>query len=86
MELIDFLEPVSLEKPDDHIINNPNLFGKNITIHTPNFPVRDLEGYKLAILGVPEDRNSMNKGASLAPDKIRPYLYQLFRMFVRLCR
>ncbi len=34
--------------------------------------------YKVAILGVPEDRNSSNKGACTAPDKIREKLYSLY--------
>lgn len=34
--------------------------------------------YKVAILGVPEDRNSSNSGAGAAPDKIREKLYSLY--------
>lgn len=80
MELIDFLDPVGLEKPDEHLIWSPNILGKNITIHTPDFSLDDLQGYDLAILAVPEDRNSYNKGASLAPEKIRTQLYQLYKI------
>jgi formiminoglutamase len=80
MDLIDFLEPVGLEKPDEHLIWSPNIIGKNIAIYTPDFKLNDLDGYDLAILGVPEDRNTYNKGASLAPEKIRSQLYQLYKV------
>ncbi|MBN1598033.1 MAG: formimidoylglutamase [Bacteroidales bacterium] len=79
MNLTDYLDPVSLEKPDEYFISRPNLFGKEINIHTPDFEIGDLNQYSMAILGVPEDRNSFNKGSSLAPEKIRGQLYQLNR-------
>jgi formiminoglutamase len=77
MELTDFLDPVSLEKPEEHFISGDHIFGKNIDIHTPGYQFKDLNQYDLIIIGVPEDRNSFNKGCSLAPDKIRSRLYQL---------
>lgn len=77
MNLIDYLDPVSLEKPPEHLISGNNIFGKNIDIHTPDFQSWDINQYNLIILGVPEDRNSFNKGSSLAPEKIRAQLYQL---------
>jgi arginase family enzyme len=79
MNLIDYLDPVSLEKPPEHLISGSNIFGKNIDIHTPDFQTWDINKYDLVILGVPEDRNSLNKGSSLAPEKIRAQLYQLNR-------
>jgi formiminoglutamase len=79
MNLNDYFDPVSLEKPTHNIIDNPNAFCRNIAIHTPNFPIHDLEEYKVAILGIPEDRNSINLGSAQAPDKIRNKLYQLIR-------
>src|SRR5664279_1413149 len=79
MNLNDYFDPVSLEKPTHNILDNPNAFCRNIAIHTPSFPIHDLEQYKLAIIGVPEQRNSINQGSDLAPDKIRNQLYQLIR-------
>jgi hypothetical protein len=75
MNLLDFVEPVSLEKPDEHLIASPNLIGKTITIHTPDNVPANFQDFQIAILGVPEDRNSFNRGASLAPEKIRAQLY-----------
>jgi len=42
-------------------------------------PAKELKDFDIAILGVPEDRRSLeNKGAGNAPDKVRYYLYRLF--------
>jgi formiminoglutamase len=79
MNLLDFVEPVSLEKPEEHLISNPNILGKNISIHTPDFNLDEFDKYDVILLGVPEDRNSLNKGASLAPDLIRTRLLQFFK-------
>jgi len=38
---------------------------------------KNIDKYKLAIIGVPEERNSTNKGTALAPDVIREKLYFL---------
>ena len=38
---------------------------------------KDLSSYDIAILGIGEERNTINKGTSLAPDKIRGQLYML---------
>lgn len=80
MDLFEFLDPVSLEKPEEYLISSPNIFSKHITLHTPDFKPNDLSNYQVALLGVPEDRNSINRGASLAPDKIRTQLYQLYKI------
>lgn len=80
MQAFDFLEPVSLEKPEEHLISSPNIFGKNITINTADFELKELDKYDVIILGIPEDRNSFNKGASLAPDKIRAELFKFIKI------
>ncbi|MBN1951249.1 MAG: formimidoylglutamase [Bacteroidales bacterium] len=79
MDLYEFLDPVSLDKPEEYLISSPNILGKNITTHTPDFKPADLAGYQVAFLGIPEDRNSYNRGTSLAPEKIRSQLYQLYK-------
>jgi len=80
MNLLDFIEPVSLEKPEEYLISNPNILGKNIAIHTPDYDLNDIGSQNVVILGVPEDRNSINRGASLAPDQIRSGLLPLFNI------
>ena len=77
MNLIDFLTPVELEKPLVYQQPDDSSMSRTITVHTPDHPVKDLDGFDLAIVGIPEDRSSYNTGSSRAPDKIREYLYQL---------
>jgi arginase family enzyme len=80
MDLLDLLDPVSLDKPEIPLISGANTFVQNIAVHTPDFKLGDLSAFDIAIVGIPEDRNSQNKGASLAPDKIRAQLYQLIKI------
>jgi arginase family enzyme len=80
MDLYEFLDPVSLEKPEEFLLSSPNIFGRNITTHTPDFKPDDFSNYQVALLGVPEDRNSHNRGTSLAPGKIRAKLHQLYKI------
>ncbi len=80
MNLNDYFDPVALDKPKDYFITSDSIFGKNIKINTPSSPIGEISDYQIALLGVTEDRNSNNQGTSLAPDKIRNKLYQLYRV------
>jgi arginase family enzyme len=84
MNLNDYFEPVALEKPDESFRLSGALFGRNLYINTPNTPIDEISNYQLAILGVPEDRGSWNTGSSLAPDRIRSKLYELYRVNEKL--
>jgi formiminoglutamase len=84
MDLNDYFDPVSLEKPDDSFRFSDAMFGRNIKIHTSNVLIDEISNYHLAILGVPEDRNSGNNGSGKAPDRIRSKLYELFRVNEKL--
>ncbi len=77
MEWNDYLDPVSLDKPDENLISSENIIAKKISVHTQNYEFENLASYDVAILGLPEDRNSINKGAAEAPDEIRGHLYRL---------
>ena len=77
MSINEYLEPVSLEKPEGDLPASQNLFCRHIAIHTADNPIGDLGKYKVAILGVPESRASAVDGIHLAPDVIRDKLYQL---------
>lgn len=79
MDLNDYFDPVSLVRSDQNILLPKKEFGRNIYVHTENNRIGDLEGYKIALLGVPEERNSSNTGCGSAPDNIRQYLYKLYR-------
>jgi len=80
MDLNYYFEPVSLEKPDEYSRFGDAIFGRNIRINTASTPIDEISNYQLAILGVAEDRNSLNTGSAGAPDLIRRKLYELFRV------
>lgn len=80
VNLNDYFNPVSLEGPDFEHLASQAGFPHNITIHTENTPVKDISKYKIAIIGVPEGRNSTNAGSLKAPDMIRGQLYRLAKI------
>jgi arginase family enzyme len=55
-------------------------FPHNIAIHTDNTPLKDISKYNIAIIGVPEGRNSPNAGSLKGPDVIRGELYKLAKI------
>jgi arginase family enzyme len=80
VDLNDYFNPVSIEGPDFEHLTRQASFPHNITIHTDNTPVKDISKYKIAILGVPEGRNSPNSGSFKGPDMIRMQLYKLAKI------
>jgi formiminoglutamase len=76
----DYLSPVSIDKPDALYIPEQSQFSHHIAVHTENHPASSLKGYKIAIVGLPEDRMSQNSGSALAPDAIRQLLYPMARI------
>lgn len=80
MTIEDFLSPVGhtvLES--DHGDWHPQSVAANLRIHKELDGFPELEGVKIALLGVIEDRgNKGNNGCKDAPDFIRRYLYPLF--------
>ncbi len=84
MNLTEYFDPVSIEKPSNHYLRSNMEFGHNIYVHTPDGPIKDIEEYDLAILGVQEDRNSQNTGCAAAPNEIRQQLYKLHKFNKRL--
>ncbi len=80
MDLNNYFNPVELDKPENIEIPGDSVFSRNIRVNTPSSPIDEISDYDIAILGIPEDRNSLNKGVSLAPDQIRARLYQLYKI------
>src|SRR4030042_6618450 len=80
MNLNDYFDPVELEKPEEFVPDTDLSFGRDIMVNTPSNPIDEISDYQIALIGVPEDRNSHNKGTALAPKRIRGKLYQLFRV------
>lgn len=80
MDLNDYFNPVSIERPDFELLANQAGFPHSITIHTDSKPLKDLSNYKIALIGVPEGRNSRGTGTVKGPDAIRAELYKLARI------
>jgi len=80
VDLNDYFNPVSIEPPVFEHLNAQAGFPHNITIHTDNAPIKDLGKYRIAILGVPERRNSPNSGSMKSPDAVRTELYKLAKI------
>ncbi len=78
MDLNLYFDPVSIEKPGNFDVGE-NLFRGNIFIHTPNSTIKNKD-FSIAIFGVPEERKTINKGCSKAPDRVRNKLYQLTKI------
>lgn len=77
MNLNDYFDPVSLEKPAYSHLNAANTFSRSISIHTPDTPIDDISKFDIAIFGVKEDRRAFTRGSAPAPDRIREKLYLL---------
>ncbi len=80
MNLEDFLSPVR-----DSILDfnekkwHAQSVAANLRVHREVEGMPDLDGVKLAIIGVVEDRGSVkNKGCKSAPDEVRHHLYSLY--------
>jgi formiminoglutamase len=77
MKLKDYFDPVSLEGRENELLLNNRLFCKHIDIHTPDFEIVSLKNYKIAIIGVTDDRGCGAMGVQFTADAIRKQLYQL---------
>lgn len=80
IDLNDYFNPVSLERPEFEHIADQAGFPHNIVIHTASTTLKDLAKFKIALLGVPEGRNSPGTGTMKGPDTIREQLYKLSRI------
>ncbi len=80
VDLNDYFNPVSIESPDFAYLNAQAGFPHNITIHTDNNPLKDISKYRIAIVGIPDGRNSPNAGSLKGPDVIRGELYKLAKI------
>lgn len=84
MDLNAYFNPVSLERPEFHLLPESFSFSRNIAIHTPDQPIRDLNTYQMALIGVPQDEAAFIKGSASAPDKVRGMLYQLRKINTKI--
>ena len=76
--LSDFLSPIDVEQLFDGETFAKNQLRNIISIYENNFP--ELEGIKIAIIGVQEEAGARNnEGTKHAPDHVRKALYRLYR-------
>lgn len=80
INLSDYFDPVSIERPLWGHLSEPSCLSHNLTISTASKPIENISGFRIALIGVAEDRRSPNKGSGEAPDRIRESLYQLSRL------
>jgi arginase family enzyme len=80
VDLNDYFNPVSINSPEFEHMTGQAGFPHNITVHTDNSPLKDFSKHKIAILGVPDGRNSPNTGSLKGPDMIREQLYRLAKI------
>ncbi len=72
---IDFPSIDATEYADSH---RSDMLIYNIRCDEEKLKLLHEGNYRIAILGVPEDRNSNNTGSALAPDEVRKKLYSLY--------
>lgn len=78
MEIKDFFSPIDLSVFNDGESYSKNRLGSTIRIFSTESEFPKLEKVKLAIIGVEEDRRSLNnEGCGQAAHYIREYLYKL---------
>lgn len=78
MSLSDFFSPLSLDKlsPKNGFLTSQ--LGMKVSFYTERFPELEENAYDIAILGVQDDRASVNNsGCSLGPDAFREQFYLL---------
>ncbi len=73
-----FLEPLDLDAFNGETAHR-NQFINTLLIHTVQEGFPELEGVRIALIGVKEDRAAIrNQGCAAGPDKVREQLYKLF--------
>ncbi|MCF6365002.1 MAG: arginase family protein [Bacteroidales bacterium] len=78
-DILDFLEPVNTSDFDmSDMSNQKDLMFANTFFQKKSEPFNSEKTFDIAIVGIPEERNSKNKGTAKAPDKIRSELYRLY--------
>jgi len=80
MDISVYFEPVEIKDINTSSEFRPGKLGDIVRLYADkdNFP--SLEEIDIAIIGVKEDRNSLdNQGTSTSPDQVRNYLYKLFQ-------
>jgi arginase family enzyme len=79
MEISIYFNPIALSLLEEIAPTNIGQWGNFIETFSEEDGFPSLEGKKLALIGIPEDRNAMfSQSAEKAADEIRQYFYQLY--------
>lgn len=74
-----YLKPVNQSTIAHIVLNSKLSLGRQIKIHTSENGIPEIEGHEIAIIGIKEDRNSINNlGTGSDLSQIRKELYQLY--------
>lgn len=85
MEINMFLEPVDISLMDARKRPGQDRVAETLRIYTEKGLFPDLEGLRIALIGVREERNAVNNlGCSEGPQHIRKAFYQLFNHWPHL--
>ncbi len=76
----EYFHPVELDKPDIDYLANDNLFCRNITIHTPDHPIKSLQKFDVALIGINQFKKGKNTFSTEAANLIRSKLYELYKI------
>jgi formiminoglutamase len=80
MDISNYFRPIEEFCRLDELWTDPGRLGTIIKGHWEKGQFPDLENVDIALIGVPEDRHSLNNfGCSDAPDWVRKFLYRLFQ-------
>jgi arginase family enzyme len=79
MNFKDYFDPIEFRCDEFSHLRNTDSRLCNIQINPLDYDIEELRKYDIAIVGVPEERNTISKGCALAPDLIRKKLYCLFK-------
>lgn len=77
MNFNDYFDPIDLPFIQSRYMEYPSSLGNNITLHLQSGDIENIDQFQIALLGVPEERSSENKGCSKAPDIVRNMLLRL---------
>jgi formiminoglutamase len=77
MDLNDYFDPVSLEKPAYNLLPGELTFSRKIKIHTPDHKIGNITEYDVAIFGIPGDKYDDAGGNANGADAVRKMLYQM---------
>jgi len=78
LNIKDFFIPFDNDIKLPLVHNKEKLLYSDIMFYAENSEINIFDSADIAIIGIPEDRNSKNKGCSFAPDEIRKELYKLY--------